>query len=296
MESVFSPAYRGDPDDCALILRARSGDGAALERLVEKHQTWIYNIALRFVGRPADAEDVTQEVLVKMLTKLSTFEGRSEFRTWLYRIVANHALTMKRRLGERFITSFENHADLADSLAADDSAPPPGDERLTDEVKASCMTGMLLCLDRRQRLVMILGAIFGVESVLGAAILQTSAANFRQILSRARRELKSYMAGRCGLIDPRNPCRCAAKTRAAIRRGLVDPGRLQFDRRPLRRVSDYVSRHRSLVADAAGLRMQNLFRDHPLRPGPDFAGRIRKLLACRRLDQFIDFHPEKDDD
>src|SRR5438046_10714892 len=77
-------------------MRARSGDRTALEDLAQRHQGYIYNLALRMLAHPQDAEDATQEVLIKALTRLSSFEGRSTFRTWLYRIVVNHVLNMKR--------------------------------------------------------------------------------------------------------------------------------------------------------------------------------------------------------
>ena len=70
-----------DTDDLALVRRIEGGDRDALEALVVRHQPWIYNIVVRMVYHPHDAEDVTQEVLIKVLTKLSTFEGRSRFRT-----------------------------------------------------------------------------------------------------------------------------------------------------------------------------------------------------------------------
>ena len=76
-----------DHEDQALVMRTRSGDREALEHLIERHQGWIYNIAVRMLYHPQDAEDATQEILVKVLTRLSSFEGRSSFRTWLYRVV-----------------------------------------------------------------------------------------------------------------------------------------------------------------------------------------------------------------
>src|ERR1700745_2638238 len=85
-----------DYEDQDLVVRARSGDRNALEDLVQRHQAWIYNIAIRMLYHPQDAEDATQEILIKVLTRLSSFEGRSSFRTWLYRIVVNHVLNMKR--------------------------------------------------------------------------------------------------------------------------------------------------------------------------------------------------------
>ena len=59
------------------MMHTRSGDRKALERLIERHQGWIYNAALRMLFHPQDAEDATQEILVKVLTRLSSFEGEA---------------------------------------------------------------------------------------------------------------------------------------------------------------------------------------------------------------------------
>src|SRR5690242_21860858 len=106
MFSPFAEVAEGGPTDAELIEQAKNGDRAALEQLVLRHQAWIYNIAVRMVFQPQDAEEVTQEVLVKVVTRLSTFKGESRFRTWLYRIAANHVLNMKRRGGEPRVTTF----------------------------------------------------------------------------------------------------------------------------------------------------------------------------------------------
>ena len=100
MFNPFTEIAEDDSADADLVEQAKNGDRAALEKLVLRHQAWIYNIAVRMVFQPHDAEEVTQEVLVKVITKLSTFKGESKFRTWLYRIAANHVLNMKRRSAE----------------------------------------------------------------------------------------------------------------------------------------------------------------------------------------------------
>lgn len=69
----------GEEGDRALVTRAQAGDRRALEELAARHQAWIYNIAIRMLGHPQDAEDATQEILIKALTRLSSFEGRSRF-------------------------------------------------------------------------------------------------------------------------------------------------------------------------------------------------------------------------
>src|SRR3989440_10521015 len=100
---MFNPFYEVaeiGSVDAELVELAKNGDRAALEKLILRHQAWVYNIAVRMVFRTHDAEEVTQEVLVKVITKLSTFRGESTFRTWLYRIVANHVLNMNQRAAE----------------------------------------------------------------------------------------------------------------------------------------------------------------------------------------------------
>src|SRR6516225_447363 len=105
MFNPFCEVAGGDPTDAELVEKAKGGDRAALEDRVLRHQAWIYNIAVRMVFQPHDAEEVTQEVLVKVITKLSTFKGESKFRTWLYRIAVNHVLNMKRRRAEAQVTT-----------------------------------------------------------------------------------------------------------------------------------------------------------------------------------------------
>jgi RNA polymerase sigma factor (sigma-70 family) len=96
------------PTDDELTARAMSGNRQALEELVVRYQPWIYNIAFRMVLVREDAEDITQEIVIKMLTKLSTYDpGKASFRTWLYRIVANHVINMKTRGYEKAALSFE---------------------------------------------------------------------------------------------------------------------------------------------------------------------------------------------
>ncbi len=79
MSNPFTEDSGGDEADVDLVERVQNGDREALERLVLRHQAWIYNIAIRMVFQPQDAEEVTQEVLVKVITRLGTFRGESGF-------------------------------------------------------------------------------------------------------------------------------------------------------------------------------------------------------------------------
>jgi RNA polymerase sigma factor (sigma-70 family) len=238
-----------------------------------------------------DAEDVTQEILIKVVTKLSTFEGRSAFRTWLYRIVVNHVLSMNRRRMEAVELTFEQYGlglSSAPDLELPDPRAVPADVKLlVDEARISCSSGMLLCLTREQRLVYVLGDIFGVTDAVGAELLEVSKANFRQKLSRARRDLHAFMHNQCGLVNAANPCRCAKKTQAFISAGYVDPERLVFAHPHLVSVRDVAPRmHEGLneLDDAYA----EIHRSHPFQESPDFVAALRDLMNQPRFRSVVE--------
>jgi len=273
-------------DDTALVADAQTGNRDALEQLITRHQRWIYNIVLRMVYDPHDAEDITQEILIKLITKLSTFEHRSSLRTWLYRIAVNHVLNMKRTKSEEWEWTFQKYGDglaqAPDEELPDPRAVPVDLQLLVEESKIGCTSGMLLCLSREQRLVYVLGGIFGVTDVVGAELLETSRDNFRQKLARARRDLHQFMDGHCGLVNEANPCRCAKKTQAFMKAGYVDPGNLLFAKERVMRVREAAPRvHEQLeVLDAA---YAEIHRAHPFQAGPDFVSALRRLIGGASL-------------
>jgi RNA polymerase sigma factor (sigma-70 family) len=270
-----------DVDDVTLVAQAAAGDRGALDDLVRRHQRWVYNVAMRMLAHPQDAEDATQEILVKALGRLSSFEGRSAFRTWLYRIAVNHLLNVRRGRREPATLSFACHAhglDATPDLDPPDQASAPADVRaLVAEARISCTAGMLLCLDRAQRIVYILGEIFDLPDTTGAEVLGVTPDAFRQRLARARRDLHSFMNERCGLANPANPCRCERKTRGFIQAGWVDPARLLFAR-------EHVEAVQAAAPDTlAGLatldrRCTEIFRQHPSYAAPDHVPALRGLI------------------
>jgi RNA polymerase sigma factor (sigma-70 family) len=273
------PAF--DPEDRELVCQAQNGNREALERLIARHQAWIYNIVLRMVYLPQDAEDATQEILVKLITKLSTFAGKSSFRTWLYRLLVNHVLNMKRGRADAAGWTFTRYGEALDAAPDLDLPDPrlvPADvQLLVDEARIGCTTGMLLCLDREQRLIYILGEIFGVTDLVGAELLEISRENFRQKLARARRDLHNFLHDKCGLVNDANPCRCAKKTQAFMNAGYVDPKNLLFARRHVTRVRD-VAGKKCEALDALDQAYAELHRDHPFQEPADFVPALRTLI------------------
>lgn len=114
------------PDAAALeglVSRAKSGDAEALDGLVRALQHDIYRVALRMTACPQDAEDITQEVLIKVVTRLDSFRGEASVRTWAYRITVRHVLDRRKSRVEALNLNFDAFgADLLDGLAA---APEP---------------------------------------------------------------------------------------------------------------------------------------------------------------------------
>ncbi len=91
-----------DPDDDGLIARARAGDRSAFAELVKKNQRRVYRMAFHMTGSHSDADDVTQEALLRAYRGLGGFDGRAELGTWLTRIVINAALNhLRARRRER---------------------------------------------------------------------------------------------------------------------------------------------------------------------------------------------------
>lgn len=282
MFNPFAEVAEADPPDADLVAEAQRGNRGALEKLILRHQAWIYNIAVRMVFEPHDAEEVTQEVLVKVITRLSTFKGKSKFRTWLYRIAANHVLNMKRRHAETRVTTFAAYgaaiAGTFDLDLPDPKSVPVALPVLVEEAKNACTMGMLLCLDRKQRLIFTLGEILGASDSVGAEVLDMMADNFRQCLARARRDLHSFMNGQCGLVNKNNPCRCPKKTRGFIEGGHVDPQRLLFVPEHVQKVREVAAETVRQIGDVVERQHADIYRDHPFLQPVDEIMWLRRML------------------
>ncbi|HEY1051444.1 MAG TPA: RNA polymerase sigma factor, partial [Prosthecobacter sp.] len=251
-------------------------------------QSWVFNLALRMMWRRALAEDATQEILIKAVRHLGGFEARSKFSTWLHRIAVNHLLNVRKSEMEEKAMTF---TDMGTSLEAVADADPP-DMRsmpvemhlLLEEAKLGCITAMLMCLDRRQRLAFILGEVFGESGEAGAAALEVSPANFRQLLSRARHDLYQFMNDKCGLVNTANPCRCARKAAGFIKNGWLDPESLQFTKDRLSEVRAAAPAHLDEL-QGMDLRHAQLYCTQPMLQGPDFVASLKDILTASSFSQ-----------
>jgi RNA polymerase sigma factor (sigma-70 family) len=273
----------------SLVEWAREGCKSALEELVRRIQDRIYGLALRTLFLPADAEDATQEILIKIITHLASFRGESRFTTWCFRIAANHLLSTRKRRAEKWGFSFERcelAIEEALSMSSLENVENPENNLMAEEVKLACLQGVLLCLSREIRLVFILGVVFDVTSIEGSQILDITPEAFRQRLSRGRKQIQNFMTKKCSLVNPENPCACAKLIPHEIRIRLLDPQNLRFaNHRCYARRNDSTD---SLLQEIDKLkRVAVLFRSHPEYAAPEtFVKSIRQLVESGRLEIF----------
>jgi RNA polymerase sigma factor (sigma-70 family) len=258
---------------------AIDGDRDALDRLVRAIQGDIYGLALRMLCNREDAEDATQEILVRIVTHLSQFDFRSKLKTWAYRIAVNYVLDVKRSAVERMHLSFERFSeDLTSGLGLE---APAETERslLIEEVKVGCTLAMLQCIDRPHRLAYVLGEIMELPGPEAADALEISPSLFRKRLQHARSAILTFTRNYCGLASDTAPCRCNRQMPAALRAGKIRPDSCDFAAAPssFQETRDMVRR-----VDEARWALQVHCTSHPRASSVDFARRLAATLDLSR--------------
>ncbi|GAA1224049.1 hypothetical protein GCM10009665_12880 [Kitasatospora nipponensis] len=241
--------------EVALVARAVDGDRAALEQVVRGLQDPLYRLALRMAWRPADAEDATQEILIKVITRLATWRAEARLLTWAYRIGVTYLLGLRRRSGPEAagLTLDVFGEKLLEGLAEADYEGPEA-RLLSEEVRLSCSQAVLQCLAREERVAYVLGEVFELPGAEAAWILDTTPATYRKRLERARRRIRAFMGASCGIVNPAAACRCARRVDTAVRSGRLDPRRPALATHPVSPGGRDVAAAREVVAAATQLR------------------------------------------
>lgn len=185
----------------ALVDKATVGDKKSLETLIEGVQDLVFNLSLRMLGTFADAEDATQDILLKMITHLSSFRGESSFTTWVFRIAVNHLKNYKKHMFAHYPLSFEFYGDdIKNGKIQDlpDLTQNVEKDILAEELKMSCTNVMLQCLDVESRCIFILGTMFKVDSRIAGDILELTPEAYRQRLSRVRKKWQTFLGSIAG--------------------------------------------------------------------------------------------------
>jgi RNA polymerase sigma factor (sigma-70 family) len=212
--------------------RAVDGDREAVASVVRGIEGAVYALALRTLWHREDAEDATQEILVRVVTRLAQFDFKSRLLTWVYRVATNYLLDVKKSCAERQKLSFTSFGeDLA--LGLTDDGPADAEATLlTEEVKIGCTLGMLLCLDRPHRIAYVLGEILELSAPEAADAMDLEPAAFRKRLQRAREAIETFTRAHCGLVADAAPCKCNQRVGVAIQLGRVRPDALEFAQQP----------------------------------------------------------------
>jgi len=177
-------------DDRTLVESARQGDRAAFEALVKRYEDKVFHLAYGFVQDSATADDLAQDVFVKVYCRLDKFKFESEFGTWLYRVAVNHIKDHLRKVVRRrevALTEFENSR-----FAAEDPAPKRDAERLEEERRAAVHKA-LRTLPPKYNAILTLRDVHGHSYEEIADILKVSPGTVDSRLHRARRLLRKKM-------------------------------------------------------------------------------------------------------
>jgi RNA polymerase sigma factor (sigma-70 family) len=240
----------------ALVEGCLNGDADALERLIILIKDGIFGLSVRMLWSPQDAEDATQEILVKIITHLGGFRRECSFMTWVRRIAVNHLLTTRKRRAELYEFSFSSfETEIENGLQYQGTVGLPDAEQnlMLKEVMIGCIQEVLLCLDRPHRMAYILGEIYETPAEEGGSVLGVSAEAFRKRLSRSRALVRDFMSKHCGLVNSTNRCRCDKQIAYTIKSGFVNPKRLLFAERPCGPGNDFASKdiqkEEELIAD-----------------------------------------------
>ena len=214
----------------SLIEKATAGEKESLETVLLSVQDFVFNLSLRMLGSFPDAEDAAQDILLKVITHLSSFQGESAFSTWVFRIAVNHLKNYQKHMFAKFPLSFEFYGDDIKNGNKDDIPDLTQNVEasiLAEELKLSCTNVMLQCLDTESRCIFILGTMFRVDSRIAGDILGITPEAYRKRLSRIRSRMADFLTEYCGEYG-NGTCHCADRINYAIQNHRINPSQLSF--------------------------------------------------------------------
>jgi len=180
-------------DDVALMLRVKEGDLEAFEALVLRHQHSVVGTAAKMLGSAADAEDIGQQVFVRVWKSAARYEPSAKFTTWLMTITRNLVFNeLRRRRRTQQVSMDADEEDRIPHQFIDEEAPAPSEELLDAELQEA-IDAAIASLPENQRLAIVLRRFEGMPYEEIAEVLKTSVPAVKSILFRARSELKARL-------------------------------------------------------------------------------------------------------
>jgi RNA polymerase sigma-70 factor (ECF subfamily) len=185
--AALSPSA-ADLGDSALIDRSREGDAAAIALLVERHADAVYRIAFRLVGKKAEAEDIAQDVLMRMLSYREGWLSKTSFHVWLRRAVYNRMVDIHRKNRPWLMSGLDAATEVADGAPGQESALVA--DETTERVAAA-----LLALPLRQRMAVTLCFYEQMSLAEAGEVLKVSVGAVESLLHRAKAALRQSLGG-----------------------------------------------------------------------------------------------------
>jgi RNA polymerase sigma-70 factor (ECF subfamily) len=194
-----------EPDERKLVEDARRGDADAFRQLVLRHQRKAYAVALGIVHDADEARDICQEAFLKAHRNLATFEGDSQFFTWLYRIVTNLCIDhLRRRRGEKL--------EFDEAVATDDAGDESGisprrlgfdpGRALADKELRARLHDALGKLSPTHRTVLVLREVEGLSYQEMADVMKCSIGTIMSRLFHARKKMQAMLIEYRSTADP----------------------------------------------------------------------------------------------
>lgn len=273
-----------------LVIKALTGDRDALSNLIKGVNDYIFSLSLRMLGSVPNAEDATQEILIKIITNLSTFKMNAKFETWVYRIATNYLIDYKKTLFAQYPLSFEYYEqDLHGTVVdIDDTIQKHEQKSLVKELKLSCTNVMLQCFSPSERCVFILGTMFRLNSKVAGDVMGITAENYRKKLSRSKDKMRTFLSNNCELAG--GLCHCANRTNYAVKHGRLSSANLEYSQ--LKPINTKIIN--ACIADMEDIEEQSdIFKNLPLYHSTiNSTEFLVQLLQSETMKQLIEFKME----
>lgn len=179
----------------ALMLKVKSnGDMAAFEELVEIHQSAVIGTVAKMLGNPAEAEDIAQQVFLRIWKSAGRYEPKAKFTTWMFTITRNLVFNEVRRRKRKPSVSIEEREEETHTVVEDTRMPTPGDQVLQLELEKA-VDDAIQALPEKQRIGVILRRYEEMPYEEIAKVLGISVPAVKSLLFRARTQLKESLQG-----------------------------------------------------------------------------------------------------
>src|SRR5579872_5489992 len=186
------------PEESQWIAEAREGDKEAYRKIVEHYQDRLFGLALSMVRKREQAEDLTQEIFIKVYFALKQFEGQSAFYTWLFRIASNHCLDYLRKR-QLSLVSLDSTVDENENIAKVQTLEAPAAERPEAGMEVHTeMEDLLADIDPDHRLVLNLRELQGYSYEDIAALMKSGDNKIKSRINRAREAFKQAYSRKYG--------------------------------------------------------------------------------------------------